>query len=140
AALVVPGVGRARAPEAAAAGVGNRPAQRRVVRVAGVVVAGVQLDAVTVGVAQVDEEGVGHPVAAGTALDRVHVAGGGELVADAQDAGRLGQPHREVVQARAGPGGQRDVVDGRLAPQPRAGQLLVVAVGRDVLRGAEAHL
>ena len=46
--LVVPAVGRARAPERAAARVGDRPAQRRVVGVAGVVVAGVELDAVAV--------------------------------------------------------------------------------------------
>jgi hypothetical protein len=43
-----------------------------------------------------------------------------------------------VVQPWSAAGGERDVVDGGLSQQPRAGHLLVLAVGRDVLRAPEA--
>src|SRR5215813_11152171 len=59
--LGVPGGDNGVAVEVAAARVSHVPAQHRVIRVAGVVVAGVDLQAVTVRVAQVHIERVGHP-------------------------------------------------------------------------------
>ncbi len=67
--LGVPGRDDRVAPEVAPPRVEHRPAQHRVVRVAGVVVGGVDLQPVPVGVAQVHVERVGHAVPAGTALD-----------------------------------------------------------------------
>src|SRR5450755_1742116 len=48
--LLIPAVGRLGAPERPAARVGHRPADRGVVGVAGVVVAGIELDPVPVGI------------------------------------------------------------------------------------------
>src|SRR5580704_18992431 len=67
--LGVPGRDHRVAPEVPAPRVPHRPAQHGMVRVAGEVVAGVDLDAVPVRVAQVDVERVGHAVPAGAALD-----------------------------------------------------------------------
>src|SRR5215216_5462618 len=115
--LLVPAVRSARAPERAAAYVVDRPAQRLEVRIAGVVIAGVQLDSVAVRVAKVDEEGVGDAMTAGPALDGASFARGGQLVAYAQDPGRLADPERRVVQPRAATRRQCDVVDAGLAQQ-----------------------
>ena len=54
--LLVPAVWRLGPPERPAAGVVDRPPQRLVLGITGVVIARVQLDAVPVGIAQVDEE------------------------------------------------------------------------------------
>src|SRR5215469_1560858 len=67
--LGVPGGDDGVSVEVASARVGDVPAQHRVIRVAGVVVAGIDLQAVTIRVTEVDVKRVGHPVAAGTALD-----------------------------------------------------------------------
>src|SRR6202012_3415243 len=67
--LGVPGRDDRVAPEVAPPGVAHRPAEHRVVRVAGVVVGGVDLQPVPVGAAQVHVERVGDAVPAGPALD-----------------------------------------------------------------------
>src|SRR5580658_6311268 len=65
----VPGRDHGVAPEVAAPRIAHRPAQHRMIRVAGEVVAGVDLYPVPVRVAQVDIEGVGYAVPPGAALD-----------------------------------------------------------------------
>src|SRR5581483_10689634 len=128
---LVPAVGRAGAPERAAARVGDRPADGHEVRIARVVVARIELDPVSVRVPQVDEERVRDTVPAGPALDRGGVARSGELVAGAQDGGRLGDGEADMVQPRPAAGGEGDVVHGRLTQEPGPGEALVVAVGGD---------
>src|SRR6185437_5069537 len=67
--LGVPGRDHRVTVETAAARIGDVPAQHGVTGIAGVVVAGVDLHPVAVRIAQVDVEGVGHPVPPGAALD-----------------------------------------------------------------------
>jgi hypothetical protein len=110
------------APEVAAPRVADRPAQHRVARVAGVVVAGVQLDPVPVRVAQVDVEGVGHAVPAGAALDQELLVQRAEDVADPQHLVRFVDEERQVVHPRPVSPGERHVVHGLLAEHPRGVQ------------------
>src|SRR5215213_7094911 len=78
-------------------------------------------------------------MAAGAALDGASFARGGQLVACAQDPGRLADPERRVVQPRAATRRQCDVVDAGLAQQPGAGDALVGTIRGDVLRAAKAQ-
>ena len=114
------------------------PGDDGIVGVAGVVVLGVDLDAVAVGVAQIEVEGVRDPVASGTALDGIRATERAELVADRQDVVLLVRREAHVVHARAVAAGHRGVVDGGLAPHPRcvdrAGFVL------DVLGDAEPEI
>jgi hypothetical protein len=110
------------APEVAAARVAHRPAQHRVAGIAGVVVAGVELDPVPVGVAQVDVEGVGHAVPAGAPLDLRLGVQRAEDVAGPQYLVRFVDEEGQVVQARPGSPGEGHVVHGRLAEHPRGVQ------------------
>src|SRR5215469_3711363 len=82
--LGVPGGNDGMSVEVPAARVGDVPAQHRVIRVAGVIVAGIDLQAVTIRVAQIHIEGVRYPVAAGTALDVTLLVQGPEDVARPQ--------------------------------------------------------
>ena len=68
-------------PEVAASLIIDAPSQWLVTRVAGEVVGGVDLDAVTVGIAQVQVERVRHAVAAGAAFNVVEFVGGAQGVA-----------------------------------------------------------
>ena len=122
--------------ETATARIGDVPAQHRVIGVAGVVVAGVDLHPVPVGIAQVDVEGVGHPVAAGAALDVPLLVQRAEDVASAQHLVRLVREEAQVVQARPGAAGEGDVVHGLLAEHPGGVQGLGVL---DRLGQAEAQ-
>src|SRR5699024_12748069 len=72
----VPGGHHRVAPPVAALVVVHVPGDQGVVRVAGVVVLGVDLHAVTVRVAQEEVERIGHPVPAGAAFDAVAAAQG----------------------------------------------------------------
>jgi hypothetical protein len=114
-------------PEVPAARVADRPAQHRVTGVAGVVVAGVELDPVPVGIAQVDVEGIGHAVPAGSALDQELLVQRAEDVADPQHLVRLMHEERHMVQAGPVSPGERHVVHGLLAEHPgRVEGLLVL--------------
>src|SRR5258707_2225163 len=68
-ALFEPGARRRRAPQRLPARILQRPAQRFVVVVAGEVVAGVEFEAVAVGIPDVEEERIRDAVAARAALD-----------------------------------------------------------------------
>jgi hypothetical protein len=124
------------APEVPAARVADRPAQRRVAGVAGVVIAGVQLHPVPVRVAQVDVEGIGHAVPARPPLDQEFLVQRAEYVADPQDLVRLVDEERHVVQPRSVSPGERHVVHGLLAEHPGGVQGVLVL---DRLGQAEAE-
>ena len=111
----------------------NIPGQGRVVRVAGVVILSVDLNAVSVRVAQVQVESVGDAVPAGAALDSVRLADGTDVVADVQNLMLLVSGERDVVQARSVATGERNIVHCRLAIQPRgvAGALRILNILRD---------
>src|SRR6185312_4496991 len=67
--LLEPGARRGRAPQRLPARVLQRPPQRFVVVIARKIVAGVELEAMAVGVADIEKERVRDAVAARTALD-----------------------------------------------------------------------
>src|SRR5437016_4422053 len=79
-ALLEPGTRRRRAPQRLPARVLQRPAQRLMVVIAGEIIAGVELEAMAVGVADVEEERVRNAVPAGTALDVLQETAGGHHV------------------------------------------------------------
>jgi len=124
------------APEVPAPGVADRPAQRRVAGVTGVVVAGVQLHPVPVRVTQVHVEGVGHAVPARPPLDLVLHPQRAEDVAGPQHLVRFVDEERHVVHPRPGAAGERHVVHGLLAEHPRGVQGVLVL---DRLGQAEAE-
>src|ERR1700730_11876119 len=124
------------APEVATPGIGDIPAQDRMIWIAGVVVAGVDLQAMAVRVAQVDVEGVGYPVPSGTSLDVALLAQGPEEVAHPEHVMRLVREDPEVMEARPGAAGEGHVVHGLLAVHPGGVQSLGVL---DRFRQAEAE-
>src|SRR5438105_9227536 len=77
-----PGARRRRAPQRLPSRVLQRPAQRLVVVIAGEVVAGVELEAMAIGIPDIEEERVRNAVTAGAALDVLQVAAGGHDVAE----------------------------------------------------------
>src|SRR5699024_3565432 len=132
----VPGGHHRVAPPVAALVVVDVPGDHGVVRVAGVVVLGVDLHAVTVRVAQVEVERVGHPVPAWAAFDAVAAAQGPELVADGQDVVLLVGGEGDVVHPGPVAAGHRGVVHGGLAAHP--GGVHGAGVVADVLGAPEA--
>jgi hypothetical protein len=114
------------------------PGDDGVVGVAGVVVLRVDLDAVAVGVAQVQVERVRDAVAAGAALDGVRAAERAELVADREDVVLSCVAKATWCMRGPSPPVIGGVVHGGLAAHPRGvdGALLVL----DVLRDAEAEV
>ena len=56
--LLIPAVGRPRAPERPTPQIVDRPSQRRVVRITRVIVARIELEPVAIWISEVDEEGV----------------------------------------------------------------------------------
>ena len=96
-ALLEPGARSGSAPQRLPARVLERPAQRLVVVVHGEIVAGVELEPVAVGIADVEEERIRDAVAAGTALDVLHEALRGHDVAEMDDVHRRRRPVGEVV-------------------------------------------
>ena len=124
-------------PEVASPLIVDAPPQRLVARVAGEVVGGVDLDAVPVGIAEVEVERVGDAVPARTALDVVELVGRTQRVGEVEDVVRLGTREREVVQPRRRALRRRDVVHRLLAEHPRRVQRAVVVL--DGLRQPEAE-
>ena len=95
------------------------PGDHGVVGVARVIVLRVDLDAVPVGIANVEVERVRDAVPAGSALDAVAHAQGAQLVADRDDVVLLVGGERDVVHARPVAAGHGGVVHGGLAAHPR---------------------
>src|ERR1700682_6628014 len=79
--LLEPRTRRGRAPQRLPPRVLQRPAHRFVIVIHGEVIAGVELQTVTVGITDVKEECVGDAVAAGPALDVLEEAAGGHTLA-----------------------------------------------------------
>src|SRR5690242_12852979 len=91
-AFLEPGARRRRAPQRLATRIGQRPAQRLVIMIHGEIVAGVELEAVAVGIADIEEERVRDAVTAGTALQVLQVAAGCHHVAEMQHVHRGRHP------------------------------------------------
>ncbi len=106
------------------------------VRVAGEVVAGVELDPVPVRIPQVHVERVGHAVPSGAALDARFLPQRAEYVADAQHLVRFVGEEPQVVHPWPVAAGEGHVVHGLLAEHP--GRVQGVAV-LDGLSQAEAE-
>ena len=124
-------------PEVASSLIVDAPPQRLVTGVAGEVVGGVDLDAMPIGIAQVEVERVGDAVAARAAFDVMELVGGAERVGEVEDVVRLGTREREVMQSRRRALGRGDVVHRLLAEHPRRVQRAVVVL--DGLRQTEAQ-
>src|SRR5699024_3337708 len=134
----VPGGQPRVAPPVAALVVVHVPGDHGVVRVAGVVVLGVDLHPVPVRVAQVEVERVGDSVPAGASFDAVAAAQRPELVADGQDVVLFVGGEGDVVHPRAVAAGHRGVVHGGLAAHP--GGVDGAGVVADVLGDPEAQV
>ena len=134
----VPGRNDRVAPPVTTLVVVDIPGHAWVVGVAGVVVLRVDLDPVTVGVAQIEVEGVRDTVAARSAFDRVGEAQRTELVADGEDVVLLVRGEGDVVHAWSVATGHRRVMHGGLAAHPRRVDGAFVVL--DVLGDAEAQV
>ncbi len=117
-AFLEPASGGGLSPQRLPARIAQRPADRFVVVIHGLVVARVDLDAVPIGIADVEEEGVGDAVPAGPALQARKKAGGRHHVAQVDDVERGRRPVGEVVQARTGAVGEGEIVHVALAMHP----------------------
>src|SRR5882757_2748768 len=85
------------------------------------IIAGVELEAMAVGVADIEEERIRNAVATGTALDVLQEAAGSHDIAEMQDVHRRRYPIGEVMQARALAIGDGEVVHIAFAMQPGSG-------------------
>ncbi len=139
-AFLEPRLRRRMAPQRLALRIVERPADRLVVGIDGEIVRGEQLDAVTVGIAHVEEERVGDAVAAGAALHVGEIAAGRHHVAGVQDVERVRIPHADVMQARAAAVGEGEVVRAAAALHPHRPELRIGAFGLGRLGEAEAEL
>ncbi len=115
------------------------PAQRLMTRVAGEVVRGVDLDAVSIGIAKVQVERIRHTVSAGTTFEAALLVERTEEVGDMEDVMGLGDRKREVVQSRRRSLCRGDVVNRLLSIHPRREQLPGCGV-LDGFRKTEAKL
>src|SRR5262245_2540324 len=139
AALLLPADRGKRAP-AADAEIGRLPADRLVLHVDGLVVVGEQLDAVAVGIAQIDEARVARTeMPARSPFDARAEAVPSQKIADVHEMVDFRDRERGMVQARSGIVDEDDVVRIALALQEDRAQV-VGAVVDDVFRQAEAHL
>src|SRR5690625_4770138 len=115
----VPGRYNRSAPPVTTLIVVDVPRNNRVVWVPGPVVLGVNLDAVTVWIPQVEIERVRHTVTAWAAFDRVRTTQGTQLVTDGQNVVLLVGGKRDVVHPWAIATGHRGVMDGWFPTHPR---------------------
>src|SRR5699024_8594158 len=134
----VPGRYNRGAPPVTALVVVNVPGDNWVVWVAGPVVLGVDLYAVTVWVAQVEVEGVGNTVAAWATFDGIRAAQGTQAVTDGQDVVLLVGCECNVVHAWAVATGHRGVVNGWFTTHPSGVDGAVFV--RDFFGDAEAEV
>ncbi|MNV77881.1 hypothetical protein D3C71_1713420 [compost metagenome] len=92
-----------------------------------------------VGIADIEEEGIGNAMTSGAALDIGEPAGGRHQVEQVDDVERRRHPEGGVVQARAAAVGKGDVVHAALAMGPGGPETSRLLVGR-VFRYPEADL
>ncbi len=97
-----------------------------------------QLDAVAVGIAQVDEQRVPGSVPAGTEFDVVGKAHGGGEIADVEEQVGFRNGEGGMMQPRPGARREHDIVRIALALQEHEHRI-VAAVGRDIFGQPEAH-
>src|SRR5580700_5918356 len=90
--------------------VGGIPPHRLVLLVHHLIMGIEQFDAMAVGIAEVDEQRVARTVAAGTVLDALAEAEAAEHVAGEKQPRRFRNREGKMMQPRAGPGGEDDVV------------------------------
>src|SRR6266702_2106616 len=95
--LLEPGARGRRAPQRLTPRVLERPAQRLMVMIPGEVVAGVEFEAMAVGIPDVKEERVRDAVPTRAALDVCKVSAGSHHVAEMQDVHRRRHPVCEMV-------------------------------------------
>src|ERR1700730_8483943 len=86
--------------------------------IAGKVIAGVKLDTMAIGIADIKKKRVGDTVAARPALDIFDKAAGRHHITEVQDIHRRRHPVGKMVQARAVSVGDGKVVDIALAMHP----------------------
>src|SRR6476620_2074545 len=86
--------------------------------IAGEIVAGIELEPVAVGIADIEKECIGNAVSAGAALDVLQETAGGHYVAEVQNVHRGRHPIGKMVQARASAVGDGKIVDVALAVHP----------------------
>ena len=107
--------------------------------IAGKVIAGIEFEAMAVGIADIEKERVRDAVAAGAALDVLQVSAGCHHVAEMQDVHRGRRPIGNMVQARAAAVGDGEVVDIALAVHPGGGDASVRSVFLAIFGQPEAE-
>src|SRR5579862_4639507 len=127
------------APQRLPARILQRPAHRRMVVIAGEIVAGVELQTVTVGIPDIEKEGVRDAMPAGPALEILQIAARGHYVAQMQDVHGARHPIGKMVQARALAVGQGEVMHIALTLQPSRCNSPIRAVFLGIFRQAEAE-
>ncbi|ENN88749.1 hypothetical protein RHSP_43422 [Rhizobium freirei PRF 81] len=133
-----PGFGSRRAPKCLALRILEVPLDRLQIGIDRLIVRAVDLDAVAVGIEDIEEEGVGDAVASRTALDVADPAGGRHQIEQVDDVERCRHPEGGVVQTRAAAIGEGDIVDAALAVGPGSPETAGFFV-LSVLRDAEAE-
>src|SRR6266704_5495216 len=118
-ALLEPGAWRRRSPQGLPARILQRPAQWFVVVIPSEIIAGVELQTMAVGIANIEKERVGDAVAARTALDVLEEAARGHHVAQMQHVHRGRHPIGKMMQARAVAVGDGEIMHIALAMHPR---------------------
>src|SRR6202790_1586544 len=96
--------------------------------IAGEVIAGVKLDTMAIGIADIQKKRIGDTVAARPALDIFDKAAGRHHIAEVQDIHRRRHPVGKMVQARAVSVGNGKVVDIALAMHPGRGDAAIRSV------------
>src|SRR4051812_7814761 len=139
-ALLEPRLRRRLTPQRLALRIVQRPAQRFEVGIDREIVAGEQLDAVAVRVADIKKERVRDAVPARPALHVGEIARGRHHIAKVQDVERSRRPDADVMQPRSAAVGEGEVVDIALAVQPNRPELAVAVVSLGVFGQAETEL
>src|SRR6266567_1362676 len=105
-------------PESTTLGIVDIPANRLEIWIAGIVVACIELDTVTIRVANIQKECITYPVTAWTALDGFAVACCGKNITQMYDTLHVADPETEMVQARTCAFHYRHIMHAWLAVEP----------------------
>lgn len=139
ASFIKPGARRGRAPEGLALRIREVPPDGLVIGIHRLVVAAVDLHAISVGIADVKKKGIRDAMPSWSAFDVGQISSGRHKIQKVDDMERRLDPECHVVQTRASAVGEGDVVNAPFAMHPHRPQqprLLIFGV----FGHAEAHL
>src|SRR5579872_3627406 len=135
--LLEPRARRRRPPQCLTLRVGEAPPNGFEIGIDSLVVGAIDLDAVAVGIADIEEERIRYAVPARPTLDIAEIAGGRHQVEQVDNVERGRDPERDMVKARTQSVRKGDVMDAALAMHPSRPKLRPV-VGVGIFRHAKA--